>query len=48
MKEPDEVLEYFGVCENTGLTSEQFKKNLAKYGPNGEAKLLVDGQIKRP
>ncbi len=35
-KTPAECLAYFGVNENTGLSPEQFKKNLDKYGFNGE------------
>lgn len=35
-KVPAECLAYFGVSENTGLTPDQFKKNLDKYGYNGE------------
>ncbi|XP_071395805.1 sarcoplasmic/endoplasmic reticulum calcium ATPase 1 [Centroberyx affinis] len=34
MKVPAECLAYFGVNENTGLTPDQFKKNLAKHGYN--------------
>uniref|UniRef100_A0A667WXU7 Calcium-transporting ATPase n=1 Tax=Myripristis murdjan TaxID=586833 RepID=A0A667WXU7_9TELE len=33
-KAPAECLAYFGVNENTGLTPDQFKKNLAKHGYN--------------
>lgn len=36
MKSGSEVVAFFGVDETTGLTPDQFKKNLAKYGPNGE------------
>uniref|UniRef100_A0A667WYB6 Calcium-transporting ATPase n=1 Tax=Myripristis murdjan TaxID=586833 RepID=A0A667WYB6_9TELE len=36
-KAPAECLAYFGVNENTGLTPDQFKKNLAKHGYNGES-----------
>lgn len=36
-KTPAECLTYFGVNENTGLTPDQFKKNLDKYGFNGES-----------
>lgn len=36
IKGPAECLAYFGVNENTGLTPDQFKKNLDKYGYNGE------------
>lgn len=36
-KSPAECLTYFGVNENTGLTPDQFKKNLEKYGYNGES-----------
>lgn len=35
-KSATEVLDNFGVNENTGLTVEQVKVNLEKYGPNGE------------
>lgn len=37
-KGPAECLSYFGVNENTGLSPEQFKKNLDKYGFNGESR----------
>uniref|UniRef100_A0A8P4G4G8 P-type Ca(2+) transporter n=1 Tax=Dicentrarchus labrax TaxID=13489 RepID=A0A8P4G4G8_DICLA len=33
-KGPAECLAYFGVNENTGLTPDQFKKNLEKHGYN--------------
>ncbi|XP_023126264.2 ATPase sarcoplasmic/endoplasmic reticulum Ca2+ transporting 1, like isoform X2 [Amphiprion ocellaris] len=33
-KTPAECLAYFGVNENTGLSPDQFKKNLDKYGYN--------------
>lgn len=36
IKETGDVLSYFGVTEDTGLTPEQVKKNLNKYGYNGE------------
>lgn len=36
-KGPAECLAYFGVNENTGLSPDQFKKNLEKYGHNGES-----------
>ena len=32
----EEVTAFFGVDENVGLGEEQVKKNLEKYGPNGE------------
>lgn len=35
-KSATEVLDHFGVNENTGLTLEQVKVHLEKYGPNGE------------
>lgn len=41
-KEPQEVLAYFGVTEDKGLTPEQFKKNLDKYGFNGEGVRWMD------
>ncbi|KAG5854752.1 ATPase sarcoplasmic/endoplasmic reticulum Ca2+ transporting 1, like [Anguilla anguilla] len=34
IKVPEECLAYFGVNETTGLTPDQFKKNLAKFGYN--------------
>lgn len=36
IKESPDVLSYFGVTEDTGLSPEQVKKNLDKYGFNGE------------
>uniref|UniRef100_A0A674C321 Calcium-transporting ATPase n=1 Tax=Salmo trutta TaxID=8032 RepID=A0A674C321_SALTR len=33
-KESEEVVSYFGVDQTAGLTPEQFKKNLARYGHN--------------
>lgn len=35
-KEPAEVVAHFGVNSESGLTPEQFKKQLDKYGFNGE------------
>lgn len=35
-KSATEVLDNFSVNENTGLTLEQVKAHLEKYGPNGE------------
>lgn len=35
-KSAAEVLDNFGVNENTGLTLEQVKGNLERYGANGE------------
>lgn len=35
-KGPAECVAHFGVNENTGLSPDQFKKNLDKYGYNGE------------
>lgn len=35
-KESGDVLAHFGVTEDTGLSPEQVKKNLSKYGYNGE------------
>lgn len=35
-KTPAEVISFFGVSETTGLSPDQVKRNLAKYGPNGE------------
>lgn len=36
IKETGDVLSYFGVTEDSGLTPDQVKKNLSKYGFNGE------------
>lgn len=36
IKSATEVLDHFGVNENTGLTLEQVKVHFEKYGPNGE------------
>ncbi|GFR95054.1 calcium-transporting ATPase sarcoplasmic/endoplasmic reticulum type [Elysia marginata] len=33
-KTTEEVVEYFGVDERTGLTDDQVKRNTEKYGPN--------------
>lgn len=35
-KSPAECLAYFSVSETSGLTPDQFKKNLEKFGYNGE------------
>lgn len=43
-KGPAECLAYFGVNEHIGLTPDQFKKNLDKYGYNGERAGLRDGR----
>ncbi len=42
-KESGEVLSYFGVTEDTGLSPEQVTKNLDKYGYNGEGEKEMDG-----
>ena len=42
-KSPAECLAYFGVNEHSGLTPDQFKKNLDKYGHNGESMGFRDG-----
>ncbi|KAL7857379.1 hypothetical protein SRHO_G00162780 [Serrasalmus rhombeus] len=39
-KTPEEVVAFFGVHETSGLTPDQVKKNLAKYGHNGESKSM--------
>lgn len=36
IKESVDVLSHFGVTEEIGLSPEQVKKNLDKYGFNGE------------
>jgi hypothetical protein len=35
-KTTEECLAYFGVSETTGLTPDQVKRHLEKYGPNGK------------
>lgn len=35
-KSTEECLAYFGVSETTGLTPDQVKRHLEKYGPNGK------------
>ena len=35
-KTTEEVVQYFGVDERTGLTDDQVKRNTEKYGPNGK------------
>lgn len=47
IKETGDVLSYFGVTEDTGLTPEQVKKNLSKYGFNGEgdAQTVKNGRM---
>ena len=42
-KVPAECLTYFGVNEESGLTPDQFKKNLEKYGFNGETAGIGEG-----
>lgn len=42
-KESADVLAYFGVTEETGLSPEIVKKNLEKYGYNGEGEKKMDG-----
>lgn len=42
-KTTTECLSHFGVNEVTGLTPDQFKKNLEKYGYNGESVGSRDG-----
>ena len=42
-KNPAECLAYFGVNEHHGLSPDQFKKNLDKYGYNGESLGIRDG-----
>ncbi|TKS89861.1 Sarcoplasmic/endoplasmic reticulum calcium ATPase 2 [Collichthys lucidus] len=43
-KPPADCLAYFGVNENTGLSPNEFKKNLEKYGYNGKSiwELIVE------
>lgn len=45
-KTPAECLAFFGVNMETGLTPDQVKKNLAKYGPNGETHGGMEGCMK--
>lgn len=35
-KSVEEVLDYFNVAETSGLSEDQVKSGLEKYGPNGE------------
>lgn len=36
IQEPAACLSYFSVSENTGLSPDQVKRNLDKFGYNGE------------
>ncbi|EPQ10234.1 Sarcoplasmic/endoplasmic reticulum calcium ATPase 1 [Myotis brandtii] len=36
-KSTEECLAYFGVSETTGLTPDQVKRHIEKYGPNGKS-----------
>lgn len=51
-KTTEECLAYFGVSETTGLTLDQVKRHLEKYGPNGkcplEEKLLMPSCTPHP
>lgn len=38
-KTTEECLAYFGVSETTGLSPDQVKRHLEKYGPNGKCLL---------
>ncbi|KAM5198007.1 sarcoplasmic/endoplasmic reticulum calcium ATPase 1 isoform 1-T1 [Hipposideros larvatus] len=38
-KSTEECLAYFGVSETTGLSQDQVKRHLEKYGPNGKCPL---------
>lgn len=38
-KTTEECLAYFGVSETTGLTPDQVKRHLEKYGHNGKCSL---------
>ena len=38
-KTTDEVTAHFSVDENVGLSEDQIKRGLEKYGPNGECDL---------
>lgn len=42
-KESGDVLSYFGVTEDTGLSPDQVKRNLDKYGFNGEGEREREG-----
>lgn len=39
-KTSEEVLKYFNVSENLGLSQEEVKRNKKKYGPNGKKTML--------
>ena len=32
----EDVLKFFGVSQQTGLSLQEVKENLEKYGPNGK------------
>ena len=40
-RKTQEVLDHFGVDTEVGLDEERAKKDLAKYGLNGEATVLI-------
>ena len=41
MKTWQECCDYFNVNTERGLTTDQVKKNIEKYGPNGKTKLYI-------
>lgn len=41
-KSVDEVLKYFGVDAEKGLTPDQVRKNQEKYGPNGKFAIILN------
>lgn len=45
-KTTEECLAYFGVSETTGLSPDQVKRHLEKYGPNG--KCLLEERLVTP
>ena len=40
-KSTDEVLKYFDVQEDNGLSDSQIKRNQEKYGPNGKCLKII-------
>lgn len=40
-KTTEEVINYFNVDPERGLTPDQIKRNQEKYGPNGESQLIL-------
>jgi len=45
IKTVDEVVNYFSVDPERGLTLDQVKRNQEKYGPNGEFQLFEHNYV---